>query len=154
MADITASGQLVGKVLPARLVPPKAWHAILAAAVVSGVTAGLFAATPAQTALALSLAEPALTTLLRFMAIVKAAMALGFVALTAWRFGYPVSGRLAAAYIAAAALMSAAPVLIWQMAHVVAGAASFHIGLLLFAGAPWTDRDGRSELLAPGGWRR
>ncbi len=70
--------------------------------------------------------------LIRFMAIVKAAMALGAVALIYWRLSFPASPRMTLAYIAAAVLMAAAPGVIWHMAAIGKGAALFHGGLVLF----------------------
>ena len=45
--------------------------------------------------------EPELALLIRFMAVIKAAMALGAVALVAWRLTLPATPRLALAGIAA-----------------------------------------------------
>ena len=110
--------------------------------------AGVLATSPAATVAAVRQAGGELAMLLRFMAGVKALMAAAFVALTTWRLGYPASGRLAAVYVVSAALMSAAPGVIFQMAHVAAGAVLFHVGLLVQLGAAWADRGGRARVVA------
>ena len=112
----------------------------LAAAALGGLAAagiwshGAIVATPPG--------EPALIMLLRFMAVLKALCAVGAVALAAWRLRRPTPGTLAFGYLAAVALMAASPLLIWDIADLVAGAMLFHAGLLLFAGLAWAD--GRS----------
>jgi hypothetical protein len=83
--------------------------------------------------------ETEFTTLLRFMALMKAAMALGAAVLICWRLKYPASRRLAVAYIIAAVLMAAAPGLIWHMTAIWKGAALFHAGLVLFLILAWAD---------------
>jgi hypothetical protein len=84
--------------------------------------------------------EPELALLIRFMAVIKAAMALGAVALVAWRLTLPATPRLAFAGIAACALMAAGPGLIWGMQHVIAGAVLFHAGFALLLVLAWRDR--------------
>jgi hypothetical protein len=113
---------------------------ILLAAVILAVSAGLLSSTPEETSFATLQAGTELTMLLRFMSIVKAVMALALVAVTAWRLGYPASSLRAVSYISSAALLSAAPVFIWQMAHVAIGAVAFHFGILLLLGTAWVDR--------------
>jgi hypothetical protein len=91
--------------------------------------------------------------LLRFMAAVKAVMALAALAAAGWRLGYPASPRLAIAYLGSVGLMGAAPGLIWQIADVAIGAALFHAGLLLLVVALFADR-GEVSALAQGTLRR
>jgi hypothetical protein len=79
--------------------------------------------------------------MLRFMAMVKAATALAAVAIIGWRLGFAASPTLAAMYIAAAALMAAAPLPIWQIAQAGLGAGLFHAGVLLAVIALFADRD-------------
>ena len=83
-----------------------------------------------------------LLLLMRFMAGVKAAMALGAVALVWWRMGAPVGRGTAAAYVVAAAVMAAGPGLIWDMQHVALGAIAVHGGLSALLVAGWMDRAG------------
>ncbi len=86
--------------------------------------------------------DPELATLLRFMAVVKAAMALGAAALVGWRFGSPTRPAAALAYIAGASGMAAGAGLIWQLGHIGAGALLVHGGLVALAGIAWLDRAG------------
>lgn len=128
--------------LHARAAAPRlAWPAILYAAVgtagVAGVAAGLLAGRLAGHGPGDM--EWQLALLLRFMAIVKGAMALGALALTQWRLRRPISPRLAAAYTVALAAMALAPGLIWSLAEIVPGAVAFHAGLLLFLVLAWRD---------------
>ena len=88
-----------------------------------------------------------LVVLMRFMAGVKAAMALGAVALVWWRMGAPVGRGTAAAYVAASALMAAGPGLIWDMRHVGLGAMAVHGGLSALLVVGWLDRAGWSGVL-------
>ncbi|MBE7220046.1 MAG: hypothetical protein INR64_16370 [Caulobacteraceae bacterium] len=80
-----------------------------------------------------------LVLLLRFMAVVKGAMALGALALVQWRLRQPASARLALGYVVALAPMALAPGLIWSLAAIAPGAACFHAGLLLFLVLTWRD---------------
>ena len=86
--------------------------------------------------------DPELAVLLRFMAVVKAAMALGAAALVGWRFGSPVRPATGLAYIAGTASMAAGAGLIWRLSHIGAGALLVHGGLLALAGLAWLDRAG------------
>ena len=88
-----------------------------------------------------------LVVLMRFMAGVKAAMALGAVALVWWRMGAPVGWGTAAAYVAASALMAAGPGLIWDMRHVGLGAMAVHGGLSALLVVGWLDRAGWNGVL-------
>lgn len=95
-----------------------------------------------------------LLVLMRFMAGVKAAMALGAVALVWWRLGAPMGRGMAAAYIVAAAVMAAGPGLIWDMQHVVLGAVAVHGGLSMLMVAGWLDRAGWNGVLSAAVARR
>jgi len=112
------------------------WTAILCAAAISagvaGVLLGRVAADPGSM-------EWQLVLLLRFMAAVKGAMALGALALAMWRLRRPASDRLALGYIVAVAAMAAAPGLIWSLGAIVPGAATFHAGLLFYLVLAWRD---------------
>ena len=85
-----------------------------------------------------------LALLMRFMAGVKALMVVGALRLTHWRLLRPIGAPLATGYVAGIALMALAPGLIWSMDHIVAGAACFHAGLLLYLVLAW--RDGAVQL--------
>lgn len=110
------------------------WRPLLAAAVLGTATLALTTQAGPH--------DPELATLLRFMAVVKAAMALGAAALVGWRFGSPVRAATALAYIAGASSMAAGAGLIWQLGHIGAGALLVHGGLLALAGIAWLDRTG------------
>ena len=88
-----------------------------------------------------------LAMLLRFMAAVKAMIALAVLGVTTWRLGHPAPPAVALLYLAAVALMAAAPGVIWQLAHVGVGAGLFHAGLLLFLGALVADRGEATQLV-------
>lgn len=80
-----------------------------------------------------------LVLLLRFMAVVKGAMALAALALVQWRLRRPASTRLALGYAAALVPMILAPGLIWSLAAIAPGAALFHAGFILFLVLAWRD---------------
>ena len=84
-------------------------------------------------------AAPDLAHLLRMMALLKLALAVGAACLVDWRLRQPVSARVAAGYLLAAGLVVTAPGLIWGLAHVVLGAALFHAGLALLIVLACTD---------------
>jgi len=110
------------------------WRPVLAAAVLgAGATALLTSADP-------SAADPELLVLLRFMTVVKAAMALVAAALVAWRLGWPVRPATAAGYVVATSSMAAGVGLIWQLGHIGAGAVLVHGGLVALLGLAWLDR--------------
>jgi len=115
-------------------------------AALAAVGAALLATAPDAATAAAAAADSELVMLLRFMAAVKAVLALAALAAAAWRLGYPASAPLGAAYIIAPALMCAAPVVIWQIAHVALGAGLFHGGLALLLLALYADRGHSAEL--------
>jgi hypothetical protein len=94
--------------------------------------AGLLATGPA-------LVDPELVMLLRFMAVLKAAMAIGALVLVAWRLRRPAGPALAASGIASVAFMAAGAGLIWSLGHVALGAVLFHAGLFTLLVAAWRD---------------
>jgi hypothetical protein len=117
----------------------KALWAAVPAVVVLGAAAG-FVATPHAVALhAEAAAGEELTRLLRMMAGLKLAIVLGAAFLAGWRLRYPVAPVRAGGFLASLAAMAAGPGLIWGMAHVVAGAALLHGGMLCFLLLLWRD---------------
>lgn len=110
------------------------WRPILAVAVLGAATLALVTQPGPH--------NPELATLLRFMAVVKAGMALGAAALLGWRFGSPVRPAIGLGYVAGASGMAAGAGLIWQLGHIGAGALLVHGGLLALAGLAWLDRAG------------
>lgn len=95
-----------------------------------------------------------LLVLMRFMAGVKAAMALGAVALVWWRMGAPVGRGAAAAYVVAAAVMAVGPGLIWDMRHIALGAVAVHGGLSALLVVGWLDRVGWNGMVGDAVARR
>ena len=89
-----------------------------------------------------SVIEPDLARLLRGMALLKGGIALAAVGVLLWRFGHPTPPRMVTAYIAGAALIVGASVLIWQLVHIPAAAFAFHVGEFALLIAAWRDRDG------------
>jgi hypothetical protein len=141
---------VVGVATPTRRV---SWRVVLLLAIAGGLAAGFLAQDRAATAASLERAGPELTMLLRFMAVVKGGAGLAVCALVAWRLGRATPVGLALVYVAAAAGMAAAPILVWGMVHVGIGALAFHAGWLLLLGTTLADRDGRGLVGAAGrGW--
>ena len=90
-------------------------------------------------------ADPELALLLRFMAVVKAAMAIAAAALVVWRLNGPVLPAAALGYIAAVSSMAAGAALIWRLEHVAAGAVMVHGGVVALAAVGWMDRAGWAQ---------
>jgi hypothetical protein len=100
----------------------------LAVAVAIALAAGAVAgATHAPTAAS----DADFLILVRFMAFVKALIALSAAAAVAWRLGADITRPLSAAYIGSVSLMALAPGLIWHEALLPLASAVFHSGLLL-----------------------
>ena len=123
-------------------------RAILASVVILAATTGVIAghlSAPDATA------DADLTLLLRFMALMKAAIVLAAAGLVAWRFGSELPSRLAVGYIAAVGLMALSPGLIWSQSSLTLASAFFHSGLLF--GLALAARDGftksRNEPIRP-----
>ena len=107
--------------------PALSRRAVLAVALLAATGAGaaIGAATGTGTG-----SDAAFTELIRFMAIVKAAIVLAAAALVSWRLTSPASPRLAAGYIVCVSLMAPSPGLIWNMSSLLVASALFHSGLL------------------------
>ncbi|WP_322514884.1 hypothetical protein SR870_17920 [Rhodopseudomonas palustris] len=112
----------------------------------AAIVAALLATLPDATSLAARQSDAELVMLLRFMAAVKALLAVFALGAAVWRLGYPASPALSLIYVIAPALMCAAPVVIWQIAHVGFGAALFHAGFVLLLLALYADRGDAAEL--------
>lgn len=132
-------------------IPYIPYRGVLFAAVAAAVAAGFVAAHAPASARAAEAAGTELTRLLRFMALTKAAFAVGALLLADWRLRRPATPASAASYVAVCALMAAGPGLIWSVAHVAAGAVLFHAGLALLLVLAWTDRAIPMEPAAGGG---
>jgi len=117
-----------------------AWPRIaLAAILCAAALLGTFTTAPAATAAAIAHDGESLTRLMRFMAGLKAAMALAAAASLFWRLGSPVRLSWYAAYAASTAAMAAGPGLIWGMVHIGLGALCLHGGLLATILLLWRD---------------
>jgi hypothetical protein len=107
--------------------------------VAAALAGGVLATGHAQAARAVAQAGDDLTRLLRAMAAIKLLLAAGAIAAVAWRLGNAVTAPRFAAYACASAAMAAGPGLIWDMAHVAAGALLLHAGLLTALLLLWRD---------------
>jgi hypothetical protein len=115
---------------------PGVARAILLAVITIAFLAGChFTGGPAAAAHA----GPALARLLRFMAVVKAGIALAACAAVLWRLGAAITLPWFTAYAVSAAAMAAGPGLIWGMAHVAPGALLLHGGLIATVLLVWRD---------------
>ena len=84
-------------------------------------------------------ADPELARLLRAMALIKAALVLGAVAILLWRFGYSLAPRLAAVYLLGVWAMAGASMMVWQLSALVLSAMLFHTGGVAVLIAAWHD---------------
>lgn len=115
---------------------PGSRRAALAVTVLLAVAAAHFAADDAASARAAA-ADPELARLLRAMAFAKAAMAAAAVWLADRLLRRPLPSGLALGLILVAAMMAAAPVLMWHVAHVGKGALLFHAAAVLLLVLGW-----------------
>lgn len=114
--------------------------ALLVGSVLAGLVAGALAGPAALVGV-----EPELVFLLRGMALIKAGIALAAVGLAMWRFGRPVSSRVAVGYVLGVWSLIAATVLIWQLTFILAAAVIFHLGMFGLLVLAWReDRSGWS----------
>ncbi len=112
---------------------------IVVLAFVGAALAGFVATDGATAARAVEHAGGDLTRLLRAMAAIKAAMALGVMGAVVWRLSLPASTSWLVGYGVAAAVMAAGPGLIWDMAYLGMGALLLHGGLAACAILLWRD---------------
>ncbi len=118
---------------------PAVARAVLCMVIAVAMAAGFVATSPAASALAMQHDGAALTRLMRFMALIKAGMAMLTAGAVFWRLALPATALRLAAYITSAAAMSAGPGLIWGMVHVGWGALLLHGGLLAAVLLLWRD---------------
>lgn len=116
--------------------PPAARSLILTAAGLAALASVLIVHAGAHPA---ALGDPALTRLLRAMALIKASMAAAVIAAMVWRLGAPASPAALLGYAAAAAAMASGPVLIWGMTNLVSGTLLLHGGLISGLLLLWRD---------------
>jgi hypothetical protein len=84
--------------------------------------------------------DPALSRLLRGMAVIKAAITMALVAAVLWRFGRPLSKPVAAGYLLGAWALVGATTLIWQLSWIPAAAILFHAAFLSMLFVSWRER--------------
>jgi hypothetical protein len=113
---------------------PPARRAALTVAVLLAIAVAHLAADDAASA---ATADPELARLLRAMALIKASMAAAAAWLADRLLRCPLGPGLAAGLVAAVALMAAAPVLMWHVAHVGTGALLFHAGMIALLVLGW-----------------
>ncbi len=73
------------------------------------------------------------------MAVIKAGMASGVIAVLFWRLGLAIGPLALSAYALVSAAMASGPVLVWGMSHLVLGAVLLHAGLLAGVLMLWRD---------------
>jgi hypothetical protein len=139
MTSIASQASSTTAAAGASALSPAVARALLALIIAASFAAGLLATGTEASASAIALAGADLTHLLRAMALLKALIAAGIVASVMWRLGSPVTRACWAAYAVACAGAAAGPGLIWQMAHVGAGALTFYVGLLAALILLWRD---------------
>jgi hypothetical protein len=106
---------------------------LLCSGAAAAVIAGSFVGDPAASLRA----DPDLGHLLRGMAVIKGALALGAIAALWWRFGRPIEDGTAKVYLCGAWFMAGAAMIVWQLAHVGVGAIAFHAGELTLLCVAW-----------------
>lgn len=133
-----AASPVLDAARPARRPPSAATlqRAVLAASVIAAVALAHLASDPAASAQAVA-ADPELARLLRAMALIKGSMAVAAVWLADRLLRERLGTGLAAGLVLAAALMAAAPLLMWQVAPVALGAVLFHAGMVLLLVLGW-----------------
>ncbi len=112
---------------------------LLVASFLAGAGWAAHAASPAETADAVTRAGQELTRLLRFMAVTKVGLAAGVLAAVWWRLALPAGAGRLLAYLAAASAAGAGPVLIWGMVQVGLGSLLLHGGLFAAMALLWCD---------------
>ncbi len=127
---------------------PRHTQAVVLLAFVVAALAGFLATDGATAAHAVEHAGGDLTRLLRAMAAIKAAMAVGVMAAVVWRLSTPAPTPWLVGYTVAGAVMAAGPGLIWDMAYLGTGALLLHGGLAACAILLWKDPAVGSRLAA------
>jgi hypothetical protein len=120
-------------------ISPTLVRAALLLIIATALLAGFFATGGPATTAAVGHDGAALTRLMRFMAVLKAALAVGATVAVLWRLGAAITLPWFGAYALAAAGMAAGPGLIWGMVHVGTGALLLHGGLFASILLLWRD---------------
>lgn len=121
---------------------PSMVRAVLVVVCVAAALGGLAVGHPEQ----LLQTDPELARLLRGMALIKAGILVAALGLLSWRFHWRTSKRLVVVYNGAAAAMSFAAGLIWQLTSILVAAGLFHLGLVVLLVAMLRDNTGRGGI--------
>ncbi len=124
---------------PRRLFTPRLSRILLTSIVIVSAGLSLTLADVDATSSAVAQGGSELTRLLRFMAVIKGAIALGVVGAVLWRLGSEITLGRFAAYSVGCAVMVSGPGLIWDMTHVGLGALLLHGGLFGLIVLLWRD---------------
>jgi hypothetical protein len=138
---MSASHASLSSNAPARgaVFTPATIRAGLLAVIAVSAIAGYFATASQASHLAMAHDGAALTRLMRFMAVIKAGMAVAVSAAVLWRLGATITLPWFIGYATSCAAMAAGPGLIWGMAHIGLGALLLHGGLLISIVLVWRD---------------
>lgn len=98
--------------------------------------------------------DAALATVIRFMVVMKASIALGVAMLVERRLRHPARRAMVTALIVATATALAGPALMWHLDDLRLGAAFYYLGLATIAVLAWLDRATIGALLAAAVARR
>jgi hypothetical protein len=139
MADMATGVSTIAGAPRAAVFSPALARGILLLVITAAVAASAVSATSPASSLAVAHAGTELTRLLRFMAVLKAGIAVAAAATVFWRLGAAVTLPWFAAYAAACGAMAAGPGVIWAMVHVGLGAVLLHGGLLAVILLLWRD---------------
>ncbi len=121
---------------------PAMVRAVLCVVCVAAALGGLAVGQPEQ----LLQTDPELARLLRGMALIKGGILIAALGLLSWRFHWRTSKRLVVVYNGAAAAMSFAAGLIWQLTSILLAAGLFHLGLIVLLVAMLRDNTGRGSI--------
>jgi hypothetical protein len=138
---MTATLTTTTPMVPVRgtLVTPTILRGGMLAVMIGALIAGFLVTGTEAANLAIAQYGAELTRLLRFMAAVKAVIAVAGSGAVLWRLGSAISLPRFAAYALTCAVMATGPGLIWSMSHVALGALLFHGGLFATILLFWND---------------
>jgi len=114
-------------------------RAVFVSLIAGALVLGVWATGRQETGLALAQAGTDWANLLRAMAVLKAAMAVGASGAVIWRLGSATGPIWLSAYVLAGTAMMAGPGLIWGLVHVGLGALLLHAGLAATILLLWRD---------------
>jgi hypothetical protein len=127
---------------------PALARGLLILVIAAAASAGLAGIASPASSLAVAHAGADLTRVLRFMAALKALIAVAAAAAVVWRLGAGITLPWFAAYSASCGAMAAGPGVIWAMVHVGLGAVLLHGGLIATILLLCRDRGTRGRMAA------